>query len=132
MTTQLLDPNRTLAVRCVSDAMHHGVVTCSPDTPLPLVARLMAEHRIHCVVVSRDTDIEPWGVVSDLDLVAAGDLHGLTARAIAATVPPGESLTRAVQLMVEHAVSHLIVADPAQHVPLGILSTLDVARVLAR
>ena len=58
----------------VADVMHRGVVTCSPTTSLVTVAREMAAHRIHCVVVrTQDTDAL-WGVVSDLDLVAAAAL----------------------------------------------------------
>ena len=123
----------------VVEVMHRGVISCAAETSALAVARVMAAHRIHCVVVWGDTDLDAcgvWGVVSDLDLVAAGDVaDGLTARSVAATAPltvsPGESLSRAGQMMVEHGVSHLIVTDPARDVPVGILSTLDVARVLA-
>jgi CBS domain-containing protein len=48
------------------------------------------------------------------------------------TVAPGDSLTRAAQLMAENAVTHLVVVDPDSGRPQGILSTIDVARVLAR
>src|SRR5262245_298416 len=34
----------------VEDAMHAGVLTCPMAAPLRLVARMMATHRIHCVV----------------------------------------------------------------------------------
>ena len=58
----------------VVDAMHPGVVTCPTETPLRAVARMMAGHRIHAVVVfDEESDevggAELWGVVSDLDLV---------------------------------------------------------------
>ena len=140
MTTSALTRNSSkLASTRVEKAMHPGVVTCSPDTPLTSVAALMAHHRIHCIVVSGDSDLDSTGisgVVSDLDLIAAGDdVEALTARSIAATAPltvtPDESVARAAQVMVEHGVSHVIVADPSHDVPLGILSTLDVARLLA-
>jgi CBS domain-containing protein len=129
----------TLGSTRVEEAMHPGVITCAPEAPLTSVAALMAHHRIHCVVVWGDSDLDStgiWGVVSDLDLIGAGDaVHTLTARAIAATAPltvtPDESVARAAQVMVEHEVSHVIVADPHHDVPLGILSTLDVARLLA-
>ena len=44
--------------------MHRGVVTCSPTTSLVTVAREMAAHRIHCVVVRRHDTDPVWGVVS--------------------------------------------------------------------
>jgi CBS domain-containing protein len=40
-------------------------------------------------------------------------------------------LRDAVQEMLAHRVSHVIVADPAAQRPVGVLSTLDVAGVLA-
>ena len=57
----------------VLDAMRLGVVTVAPETPLREVARVMATYRIHAVVVSEIEGDRPWGIVSDLDLVAAAD-----------------------------------------------------------
>ncbi len=120
------------------DAMHHGVLTCSRGASLARVAEIMSEHRVHCVVVVDDLEQAGslWGVVSDLDLVAAAsvrDLHEQTAGAAAATaaltITPGESIQRAAQLMTEHATTHLVVVDRERR-PLGILSTLDIAGVL--
>jgi CBS domain-containing protein len=42
-----------------------------------------------------------------------------------------DKLDRAAQLMVEYGVDHLIVADAHDGHPVGMLSTLDVAGVLA-
>ena len=125
----------------VADAMHQGVVSCPADTPLQTVAAIMAERRIHCVVVSDGaSELElnggPWGVISDLDLVASiDDLGSRTAASAAATpvvmVAPQEPLRRGAQLMTEYGTAHLVVVDPATSRPLGVLSTLDVARTLA-
>jgi crotonyl-CoA carboxylase/reductase len=119
----------------VRDVMHRGVVVCAPDQPLSRVAELMATHRIHCVVVSAPDEDALWGVVSDLDLVAAavaGDLDEQLARAGAAgevlTISPDDPLRRAGQMMTEHGAAHLIVVDPATNEPVGVVSTLDVAR----
>jgi CBS domain-containing protein len=46
-------------------------------------------------------------------------------------VAPGERLQAAAQLMPRHDVSHLMVVDPAGHVPVGVLSTLDIAGIVA-
>jgi CBS domain-containing protein len=121
----------------VSDAMRPGVVSCTPDTSLRTVARIMAERHIHSVVVSDlSAEEEPgWGVVSDVDLLGAadGDVGTLTAGEIAGTdlptVGPAESLSRAAQVMNEHGVSHLLVVDAGRAV--GVLSSLDVAGILA-
>ena len=47
------------------------------------------------------------------------------------TVEPDEPLGRAAQLMSEHEITHLVVVDPELTRPIGVLSTLDMARVLA-
>jgi len=127
----------------VVDAMHPGVLTCPRETPLRTVARMMASYRVHCVVVlDQRTEADDmgslWGVVSDLDLVgalAAGDVEDRTAGGTAATpvvmVSPDETLVRAAQLMTEHGTAHLVVVDRTSRLPLGVLSTLDLARVAA-
>ena len=124
----------------VGEAMHHGVLTCDRDASLSEVARVMTEHAIYCIVVENDGgDGGPfWGVVSDLDLVAAAtvrDLDDQTAGGTAASpivmVTPAETLERAAQLMTEHSTSHLIVADVGLLEPVGVISTLDVAAALS-
>jgi|SoiMethySBSTD1v2_1073268.scaffolds.fasta_scaffold03587_19 CBS domain-containing protein len=127
----------------VSDVMTTGVLSCPLETPLSTVADLMAKHRVHCIVGVGDVtedDTQLWGLISDLDLVAIaateGNLHGRTAGDTAATevvsVSPGESVRRAAQLMSEHGVAHLVVADPSSDKPEGVISTLDVATALSR
>jgi CBS domain-containing protein len=123
----------------VSDAMHHGVLSCAADTPLGMVAAIMAGHRVHCVVVHEgdEPDAGAWRVVSDRDLMnaAAGDrIDEPSAGSVAGTSVPhigsADSLMRAAQVMAEHDVSHLVVVGEATGRPEGILSTLDVAMVL--
>ena len=127
---------KPLSAALVEHAMHPGIVACSADLPLRDVARLMAAHRIHAVVVELDPDPAVWAVVSDLDLVAAAEdgLVGSGAASIAGTpavtVGVDDTLSRAAQLMREYAVTHLLVLGPRQR-PVGILSTLDIAGVVA-
>lgn len=132
-----------LASVTVAEAMHPGVLTCPPEAALTTVARMMDAYRVHCVVVftDADDDVGPgvWGLVSDLDLAAAAsdaDLEGRSAGGTAATpvvtVRPDESLRRAAQLMAEYGTAHLVVTEPDAYRPIGILSTLDLARVIAR
>ena len=124
----------------VADAMHAGVVTCAADTPLRVVARMLAEHRIHCVAVPdiEGTGTSTWAIVSALDLIgaaAAGGIDGRTARDIAVgealAISGDDVLDRAVQLMSEHQVAHLVVVGASSGRPVGVLSTLDVAGLLA-
>jgi CBS domain-containing protein len=119
--------------------MHDGVLTCARSSSLGYVAGVMAGRRVHCIVVTDEADAENlWGVVSDMDLVAAASVRdldeqsaGATAATAVLTVLPGETLQRAAQLMTEHAAAHLVVVDPETGRPVGVLSTLDVAAALA-
>ena len=120
----------------IVESMTPGILTCSPTTPLRTVAEMMATHRVHAIVVfGRHESMLPWGVISDLDLVAAID-SGANAGAIAAspvvTVTPDDTVRHAAQLMREHSTAHLIVvADAGSPLPIGVISSLDIARAIA-
>jgi CBS domain-containing protein len=124
------------------DAMHPGMISCPPETPLRTVARMMASYRVHAIVVhAHDVPLpggDAWGVVTDADLVRAALDNGvdvLTAKQVAATpaviVFSSDPLERAMQLMAEHEVTHVIVVERHSGRPIGVLSTLDVARALS-
>ena len=124
----------------VADAMTAGIITCTPETPLREVAQLMARNSVHAVFVfgggdEADED-ELWGLVSDLDLVAAA-WAGIDERTAAASsvtplvaVTSTDPLARAAQLMAERGTAHLAVLDPVSHRPVGVISTLDIARAI--
>jgi CBS domain-containing protein len=140
MTTTANTTQRLLTQIHVGDAMHDGVLTCDRDASLAEVARVMAERSIHCVVVANDGGTEGpyWGIVSDLDLVAAATVRELDEQTAAGTaaspvvmVTPTETLERAAQLMTEHSTSHLVVVDRERQAPVGVISTLDIAAALA-
>jgi CBS domain-containing protein len=146
MTELMLDKGterRGLEEITVAEAMHPGVLTCPLETSLRDVARMMSLYRIHAVVAfgEESDDAEGpglWGVVSDLDLVqaaASSDFADRTARGTAITpvlmVRPEDTLLHAAQLMSEHEVTHLVVADHGSVRPVGVISTLDLARALA-
>ena len=147
MTDTALQPShgsylmQSLEHATVSDAMHPGILSCEPDATLTEVAKMMAAHHVHCVAVIGISHENPecfvWGIVDDLELVKAGIADGadLTARALATepvvVVEPGMPLRDAAREMLKHGVSHVIVTDPVAQRPVGVLSTLDVAGVLA-
>ncbi len=126
----------------VRDAMQLGLFHCAADDDVAAVAHTMAEQSIHWVVVAgitaRDHTGEhlAWGIVSDLDLMRAlaPGADEATAGEFAGTeivaVSPLESLGQAVQLMAEHETAHLVVVSPDTGNPVGMLSTLDVARAI--
>ncbi len=121
----------------VAQFMHHSVVSCAADTPLSEVASRMHSERIHCMLVeaARGEDPRRWGVVSDLDLVAAAGTRkapvGSIAETPALTVSTADSVARAVELMKHYRTAHLLVLD-LNGDPVGVISTLDVARIMAR
>ena len=126
----------------VSDAMSPGVISCPPETPLRVVARMMSTFSVHSVFVFEhqqedDEDMQLWGVISDLDLVAAGRLDVDTRTAGGSAVTPlvtvcsTEPLPTAAQLMAENGIAHLAVTDPGSKRPVGVISTLDIARSIA-
>ncbi len=126
----------------VGQGMHPGVITCLPDTPLHDLAGRMADLRIHCIAVSGvgtrpDGDEHlMWGLVTDMDVVHAahrgrpGTLAGELAATSPLALPEDASLERAASLMASHDAAH-VVAVGRSGLPSGVVSTLDVIRILA-
>jgi CBS domain-containing protein len=123
----------------VGDAMHPGVMTCEPDATVTDVARMMATHHVHCMAVASvtdDGDTPAWSLISDLDLIRAGldaadgEAANMATGAVI-NVEPTTPLREAAQLMLTNRAAHLLVVDPRKQRPVGILSTLDIAGVLA-
>jgi CBS domain-containing protein len=132
----------SLDATTVGAVMHPGVVTCLPGDSMERVAGVMADLRIHCVAVVGATrrnggdEHFVWGLLSDMDVLHAVNRSGpgLTAGELAVTSPLALSedagLERAASLMVEHDATHVVVVDAAG-TPAGVVSTLDVLRILA-
>lgn len=126
----------------VEEVMHPGVLTCPPETPLRTVARMMSSYSVHAIVVTDldaegDDDERAWGIVSSLDLIRArtSGADEPTAGGVAGTdvvtVSAGDPLSSAAQLMADHGTEHVVVANVRGR-PVGVVSTRDVAAVLAR
>jgi CBS domain-containing protein len=121
----------------VLNALQLGLIERPTDADVRSLAQAMSEHSVHSVIVRGIERRRSWGIVSDLDLMAAmrPELGDATAGQIAATDPvvvePSATLGRAAQLMAEHQTAHLVVVDPVTDEPVGILSSLDVARFMA-
>ena len=127
----------------VGQAMHPGVVSCRQSATAAEVARAMADSSVHCVAVigvSAETPGQPyvWGIVSDLDLLGSvidpdgpGSASELAGQPVVA-VTPTMSVFEAAQAMVQQRTSHVVVVEADQRTPVGVLSTLDVAALLAR
>jgi CBS domain-containing protein len=134
-------PTSSLEQAVVADAMHPGIVSCEPDATLAEAARIMTTHRVHCLAVIGISHQEPecgvWSIISDLDLLRAS-IRGATdstARAMATgplvTVQSTMALRDAGEVMLASGVSHAVVIDSESQRPIGVLSTLDIAGVVA-
>jgi CBS domain-containing protein len=103
---------------------------------------MMATYGVHAIFVFEHVDEcdeapQLWAVVSDLDLVAATrlDLDTLTAGETAVTplvsVAADSSIGEAGSLMAQYGIAHLAVTDPDSRRPIGVISSLDIARAIA-
>jgi len=140
LSTSYLMPSLRHAT--VADAMHPGILSCPADATLRDVARLMATHHVHCVAVmaiSHDARGERlvWGLISDLDVMRAGirigsdELAGALAFEPVVVVDPAMRLSEAGEVMLKHAIDHVVVVDPETQQPTGVLSSTDLIDVLA-
>jgi CBS domain-containing protein len=98
----------------------------------------MVSYQIHSLLVGEaETGEGPWGILTDLDIAAAAgsDLSEQTAGDVASrdlfTVPANETLANAAKLMADHRCSHLLAVQPDTGRPVGVISALSIAAVLA-
>ena len=123
------------------EAMHRGVLSVPFQTPLTKVAEMMARYRMHCVVALDERgeyQTRYWGLIPAAELVRIATTQDLEDRTAGGsmtsqvvTVEPADSVHDAAELMSDHEVDHVIVVDPVSDRPVGVISTLDVAQVLA-
>jgi CBS domain-containing protein len=114
----------------VGAAMAPGFVTCQACAPIVDVAALMSVHQIHAVVVDPDRP----RLVTALDVVR-GALAGSTSAAEIAGEAPAAAATEtlravAAQMVAERA-PHVLVHEHDSDRACGIVSSFDIAAVLA-
>jgi CBS domain-containing protein len=119
----------------VSVVMHRGVVSCDATASGLAVARIMAAHRIHSVVVTTAGDGPR--VMTDAEVgaaVHAGVLDSRTADELAKASPllrPSDSIAFALDRMHELGSTHAVVVGRSLR-PLGVISVLDIVEMLLR
>jgi len=122
----------------VADAMRHGILKCPADAPLRDAARTMCTEHVHMIVVTSPTDGSVVGSLSDMALLDAlldpgvaerplGELAQRDVEMISSDAP----LRQAATTMRDRGVAHVLVRDAHNGHPVGVLSTLDVAGILA-
>ena len=118
----------------VRDVMTPSPATCEPNTPLRLVAQLMADHECAAIPIARSGALV--GIVTDRDIACrAVPLFDAVAEVPAErimtapvlTVGPDESAEYAIELMEENSLHHLPVIGKNGLV-LGIVAQSDLGR----
>ena len=126
----------------VRDLMHPGVLSCSPDSSLGQVARLLAQNHVHCLFIF-DGQPLPVGVITDYDVLAgewlSGDAESL---AVMRKMTAGELMSTPVEMadadvsaedaaarMREDNIRRLLVVDDDR--PVGVISVSDFIADLA-
>ena len=125
----------------VKEVMTVNPACCTPDTPLPEVARLMVEHDCGEIpVVQNETKKIPVGVVTDRDIVCrtvAKDRNPLDLTAAdcmtrpVVTVTPDTSVEDCCQIMEDKRVRRVPVVDDTGAC-CGIVALADIARDTAK
>ena len=135
MTPVPLDAAATFENLTVADATLQGVVGCDPTASISTVAASMVIHDVRAVMVWSDQGDAL--LVSDLDLIRAALTRPLKtaareiAREHAVTVTNDTMLGKAVSMMSERYVDHILVTDSASDEPRAVLSSFDVATAVA-
>ncbi len=129
----MTNSDTSLGRATVGDAMNTGILMTDPQTPLRVVAGLMADRKVHAVAVADEGYARrPLSIVSMLDVAAAvvsgsDPTAAQAARTAVITVRPEATIEEAARLMVENQIEHLVVVNSSTGHAEGVLSALDVA-----
>jgi CBS domain-containing protein len=116
----------------VTDVMAREVVCARSDLSIPALTELLVRNHIGCVPVVDDRG-HPVGVVAKIDLlerkqpgITAGDVM----MPLAITLNHHATLAHAAAVMCTEDFHHVMVVG-GDHVLIGVISTMDIARWLA-
>ena len=120
----------------VREVMTSDPATCTPETSLQEVSKLMVEYDCGCIPVVNESDSgAPVGVVTDRDIccrVVAEGKNPVQARAAecmtedAVTIAPDADVEEAARLMEEKQIRRLLVVDD-RGACIGIVAQADLA-----
>jgi len=128
--------------KLVKDLMHQGLIACKPTVPLGQVAALLTQHHVHALIVTDDND-EPFGIISDFDLLAGewlsvdteslDTMRKLTAHDLMTSpiesIEAGTSVEEAAKKMIEKQVHRMLVTEAGK--PLGVISVSNFVASIA-
>lgn len=116
----------------VTEIMAGDLVCARPDLSVEALTKLMLGHHIGCIPIVDDAG-HPVGIVTKLDLVERRD--ALTAADVmmplAITLNQHATIAHAAAVMGMEDFHHVMVVG-ADHTLIGVVSTMDIARWLAR
>jgi isocitrate dehydrogenase len=120
----------------VRDVISHGVQTVDPGMTLLTAASKMIEHSVDALIVSPLEKDEPFGIITQKDIVDAfadeRDIGSLTVGEVSTKplliVSPGMPIIYAAKMFQKGRVNHLAVFNGQEIV--GIISYADVLRAL--
>lgn len=117
----------------VTEIMSRDLVCARPDLSLKALTQLLVSHHIGCIPIVDEAG-HPLGIVTKLDLVDPRH-PGLTAgdvmMPLAITLNQHATIAHAAAVMGAEDFHHVMVVG-ADHTLIGVVSTLDIARWLAR
>jgi CBS domain-containing protein len=117
----------------VTEIMARDVVCARPDLAIQALTRLLVQHHIGCVPIVDDAG-RPIGIVTKLDLVDT-QLSAMTAGEVmmplAITLNDHATIAHAAAVMGLEDFHHVMVVGP-DHTLIGVVSSMDIARWLAR
>ncbi|NES04107.1 MAG: response regulator, partial [Okeania sp. SIO2F4] len=142
---QVCEPNALLKPPLVREVMNHQVVCVTLETSVLVIAQLLVEHSISCVVIIEPGGTTtlplqiPVGILTEQDLIrfqALGlNLENCTVEAVMnqpiLTIKPKESLWAVQQLMEEQNIRQLVVTGEQGEL-LGIVSQSNVLQAINR
>lgn len=141
---EILEPSSILKMRYVSEIMTTQVIQSPKDVSLLTLAKLMAFHRVSCVVIVENKAIDnnrcrtiPVGIITERDLVQFQvlelDLSKIQVVDVMSTplfcLSPSDSLWQAHQLMRSKQVRRLVVVSEGGELA-GIVTQTNLLRVL--
>jgi CBS domain-containing protein len=117
--------------------MRPGVVSIPGDASLKQVYGALAEHGVHAVLVVERKSGTPLGWINAAGLlpwIVKNSAHHTAAQAICEpvhTVSPSATVGDAVQILLKPGVSHVLVAHYGAIGGEGVLSDMDVVRLMS-
>jgi CBS domain-containing protein len=130
------DPHGAMA-REVREVMTPGVVSVPADASLKQLYGALGAHGVHAVLVVERKSGAPLGWASAAGLLrwaveSGGHTAGQAVCEPIHTISPSANVREAVELLLQPGVSHLLVAHQHSALGEGVLSALDVVRLLSR